>query len=73
MPSDTANDQQGAREIDREIMGAWILGVVMGMVSLIGLGIASRAEDGVFYATGLGLFVFGVLFIYGLIYRYVGR
>jgi hypothetical protein len=73
MPSDIANEQQGARKSDREIMGAWILGVVMAVVSLVGLGIASRAEDEVFYATGLGLFVFGVLFIYGLIYRYVGR
>jgi hypothetical protein len=73
MASDIANDQQGGREIDRETMGAWILGIVMGVASLVGLAIASRAEDDVFYGTGLGLFVFGVVFIYGLIYRYVGR
>jgi hypothetical protein len=73
MASDIANDRQGGRKIDRETMGAWILAVVMGLVSLAGLAIASRAEDDVFYGTGLGLFAFGVIFIYGLIYRYVGR
>jgi hypothetical protein len=73
MPSGNGNEQHGAREIDRKAMHAWILGIVMGLVSLVGLGIASRAEDATFYLTGLGLFVLGVLFIFGLIYRYVGR
>ena len=73
MPSDSGNEQHDAREIDRKAMHAWILGIVMGLVSLIGLGIASRAEDASFYLTGLGLFVLGVLFIFGLIYRCVGR
>jgi hypothetical protein len=73
MPSDNRDEQHGAREIDRQAMHAWILGIVMGLVSLVGLGIASRAEDATFYLTGLGLFVLGVLFIFGLIYRYVGR
>lgn len=73
MPSDIANDPQDAREIDHETIRAWILGIVMGVVSLIGLGIAGRAEDPTFYLTGLGLFVLGVLFNFGLIHRYVGR
>jgi hypothetical protein len=73
MPSDTGNDQHDARELDRETIRAWILGAVIALVSLVGLGIASRAEDLVFYLTGLGLFVLGVLFIFWLIYRYVGR
>ncbi len=53
--------------------GPWILGAVMGLIALLGLFLASRAQDDIFYATGLGLFVFGVLFIFFLINRYVGR
>jgi hypothetical protein len=52
-------------------VGPWVLGGVMALVALLGL--ASGAHDDVFYGTGLGLFVFGVLFIFFLIYRYVGR
>jgi hypothetical protein len=73
MPSDIANDQHDAREIDPEAIRAWMVGIIMGLVSLVGLGIAARAADPTFYFTGLGLFVLGVLFIFGLIYRYVGR
>jgi hypothetical protein len=54
-------------------IGPWILGGVMALLSLFGLALASAAEDGVFYGTGLTLFGFGVLFIFGLIHRYVGR
>ena len=53
--------------------GPWLLGGVMALLSLFGLGMASAAEDTIFYGTGLALFIFGVLFIFGLIYRYVGR
>jgi hypothetical protein len=51
----------------------WILGGVMGLLSLCGLFLASAAQDNVFYGTGLALFVFGILFIFGLIHRYAGR
>ncbi|MGH6944654.1 MAG: hypothetical protein ACREH6_10595 [Geminicoccaceae bacterium] len=51
----------------------WALGVVLGVISLVGLVLASRAQDDAFYATGLGLFVFGVLLIFVLIGRHVGR
>ena len=51
----------------------WLLGAAMGLLGLIGLGLASAAEDGVFYGTGLALFLFGVLFVFGLINRSVGR
>jgi hypothetical protein len=51
-------------------VGPWVLG---GIIALLGLGLASRAEDDVLYGTGLGLFVFCVLFIFYLIHRYVGR
>jgi hypothetical protein len=54
-------------------IGPWILGGVMALLSLFGLFVASRAQDDVFYGTGLGLFLFGVLFVFGLIHRHVGR
>lgn len=54
-------------------VGTWILGGVMGLLALVGLGLASRAADDVIYGTGLGLFAFGVLFIFFLIHRNVGR
>lgn len=54
-------------------VGPWVLGGLMALLALLGLGIASRAEDDVLYGTGLGVFVFGVLFIFYLIHRNVGR
>ena len=54
-------------------VGPWVLGGVMALVALLGLGLASGAHDDVFYGTGLGLFAFGVLFIFFLIHRNVGR
>jgi hypothetical protein len=54
-------------------VGPWILGGVMALVALLGLGFASGAADAVIYGTGLGLFAFGVLFIFFLIHRHVGR
>ena len=50
-----------------------LLGIAMGIISLIGLFMASRAHDQAFYYTGLVLFLFGVLFIFALIRRHVGR
>jgi uncharacterized membrane protein len=54
-------------------VGPWILGGVMALVALLGLGLASGAADDAIHGTGLGLFVFGVLFIFFLIHRNVGR
>ena len=54
-------------------LSAWILGIVMGLLSLLGLVIASQAVDQAFYWTGLLFFVFGVLFIFALIGRCVGH
>lgn len=51
-------------------MGTWIFGVIMGLLSLFGLFLASRAHDGMLYAFGLLLFVFGVGFIFELIRRH---
>jgi hypothetical protein len=54
-------------------MASFVLGGVMGVLALMGLFVASAARDSVFYTTGLGLFVFCVLFIFVMIHRLVGR
>jgi hypothetical protein len=54
-------------------VGPWVLGGIMALLALLGLGIASRAEDDLLYGTGPGLLVFCVLFIFYLIHRNVGR
>lgn len=54
-------------------IGPWVLGTIMGLLSLIGLFLASGAEDSGFYGFGLLCFVFGVGVIFSLIHRYVGR
>jgi hypothetical protein len=56
-----------------DLTGSFVLGGVMGLLALLGLFVAAGARDGVFYATGLGLFVFCVLFIFVMIHRQVGR
>ena len=53
--------------------GIWIAGFLMGLLSLLGLVLASAARDATFYAFGFALFLFGVLFIFGLIGKYVGH
>ena len=50
-------------------LSTWILGAVMGLISLMGLIMASAAVDRAFYYTGLLFFAFGVLFIFALIGR----
>ncbi len=49
------------------------LGIVMALLALVGLVMASQAHDDVFYGVGLGLCLFGALFVFGLIGRHVGR
>ena len=58
--------------MNSETTGAWILGVIMGLIALLGLIMASGAVDGVFYGTGLALTVFGVFFIFALIKQNTG-
>jgi len=58
---------------ENDMTGSFVLGAVMGLLALLGLFVAAGARDGVFYATGLGLFVFCVLFIFVMIHRQVGR
>jgi hypothetical protein len=56
-----------------DIVGPWILGALMALLSLFGLVMASGATDAGFYGVGLLFFLFGVLFNFGLIARHVGR
>lgn len=56
-----------------ETVGPWILGAVLGLLSLLGLVMASGAKDELFHGVGLAFFLFGVFFIFALIRRYVGR
>jgi ABC-type spermidine/putrescine transport system permease subunit II len=58
---------------EKDAMGSFVLGGIVGVIGLLGLFVAAGASDGVFYATGLGLFVFCVLFIFVMIHRQVGR
>jgi hypothetical protein len=59
--------------MQHETIGPWILGGLMGVLSLFGLVMADHARDTGFYGVGLLFFVFGVLFIFALIRNYVGR
>ncbi len=52
--------------------GRWVFGVAMGLLSLIGLFLASKSVDDGMYLVGLLFFVFGVLFIFTLIGKSVG-
>lgn len=52
---------------------AWILGVAMAVLALIGLVIAGNATDTAMYYAGLGLCLFGILFNYGMIARRAGK
>ena len=52
--------------------GAWVLGVIMSVIALLGLVMASQAVDTIFYVTGLALSVFGVLFVFVLIRQNTG-
>ena len=64
---------EGGDVQEKDATSSFVLGAVVGVLALLGLFLAAGAKDGVFYATGLGLFVFCVLFIFGMIHRQVGR
>lgn len=56
-----------------ETIGPWVLGAFMALLSLLGLVMASGARDELFSGVGFVFFLFGVLFIFGLVRTYVGR
>lgn len=54
-------------------IGNWITGGLIGVVGLVGLVMASRAHDDMFYFAGLLIFVFAVLLIFRLIGKYTAH
>jgi hypothetical protein len=47
----------------------WLTGGMFGLISILGLMMASKAHDTVAYYSGLGIFVGAVLVIFFLIHR----
>ena len=54
-------------------MGTWIFGVIMAILSMVGLFIASRAHDQMLVLTGFLLVGFGLAFIFWLIAKNTGQ
>lgn len=52
--------------------GAWVLGIIMGLLALLGIIMASAAVDPIFHATGLALSAFGISFVFILIKQNTG-
>ncbi len=50
-------------------VSTWLVGIMVAAIGLLGLVLASRAEDGALALFGGALFVFAVLFEFGLIRR----
>ena len=51
----------------------WVIGALIALVGLVALFLASRAHDDTIYLFGIVMFVFSVLYVFGLIGKYVGR
>ena len=54
-------------------MGNWVFGVVMALLSMVGLFIASRAHDQMLSVVGFLLVAFGLAFIFWLIAKNTGH
>jgi len=54
-------------------VGAWVLGILMGVLGVLGLVAASATHDGPVYVIGLVVFLINTVSIFILIGRYVGR
>ena len=52
---------------------AWIAGLLMGALAVLGVVMAATATDAAFTFAGFGFSAFGILFIFGLIRRNVGN
>jgi hypothetical protein len=61
------------KSIRMQTATAWIIGIAMAALVLLGIVIASRAADPYMYYIGLGFCLFGVLFNYGMISRNSGH
>jgi cytochrome c oxidase subunit II len=55
-----------------EHMADWIFGASMGVLSFLGLFLASRAHDIAFQSLGLALFLLGIVIIFVLIHHHTG-
>ncbi len=55
-----------------DTVGAWVLGVIMSLLALLGLIMASAAVDPIFYGTGLLISAFGIFFVFVLIKQNTG-
>lgn len=53
-------------------IGAWIVGAAMGVLGLVALVLASRAEDGTFFLFSVLLFAFSIMMIFALITKHTG-
>lgn len=53
-------------------IGAWITGAVMGVLALLALLLASRAQDGTFFLFAVLLFGFCVVMIFAMITKHTG-
>jgi hypothetical protein len=54
-------------------MGTWIFGIVMALISIIGLFLASRAHEQMMSTVGFALAAFGLGFIFWLIAKNTGQ
>lgn len=53
-----------------EKLGIWFTGLIMALIALAGLKMAADADDLGMTIFGSGLFMFGVLFVFGLLKSY---
>jgi len=56
-----------------EKMSIWLTGVVMAILAILGLKLAAEAHDLGMSIFGSGLFLFGVLFVFGLLKNFADR
>ncbi|MGE0154889.1 MAG: hypothetical protein AB7R90_19890 [Reyranellaceae bacterium] len=54
-------------------LAIWLTGLVMAVLSILGLKLAADAADIGIAIFGSGLFVFGMLFIFGLLKKFADR
>ncbi len=54
-------------------LAMWLTGLVMVVLAMMGLKLAANAKDIGMTIFGSGLFVFGVLFVFGLLKNFADR
>lgn len=56
-----------------EKLGIWLTGLIMAVLAILGLMLAAGAHDLGMTIFGSGLFIFGMLFIFGLLKNFADR